>query len=620
MAPARGDPHRLPTGTPPARRRLRVFSLDPTASRRTGTASVLAVPWEPLRPGPRGSRIAVIDYLPDGSRIAPVDLEDAHLLAADGLTPDESDPQFHQQMVYAVLSKLLETLDIARGRRLVWRNIWRTSPDGPGARPLPVFPHRMRVANAFYAPGEGLSFGSFLAADDQEELFPGQWVHGCLSHDIVNHEAAHAFLHELRPLSLIPSGPDALAFQEGFADIVAILQHFTLPGLLESQIAQRGAPLWEPGPFVELAGEFGHGSGRHGAVRQALDDPSKRIAQSSLTEPHERGAVLVAALFEAFFAAYTQRIQLVLRIGGHTAATDARNLSQELVTVICRQAREAASMVLTMAVRAIDYLPAVDITFSAFLDAVIAADTDLFPEDRDGFRRSFVEACRRRGIYPSTLPGNVERTVPDYGRWEPLPTRQGLMLAAQDLAGVGLPQPVPLPRTAQLDRAWHLALLEWGRHNAGLLGLDPATLEVDGGNAGFRLNQDGFPTAVVTARFVQRNQEAAEGLPRAIADLPLIGGATVVAGGDGRLLHLVHSPVPGVGRDGAALLQRMVEEADPISLASLACLVVDRSEQAGGAGGSRERMPHPVLPRPRKRTSVPRRVRVGGPGAASPGE
>ena len=157
-------------------------------------------------------------------------------------------------------------------------------------------------------------------------------------------------------------------------------------------------------------------------------------------------------------------------------------------------------------------------------------------------------------------------------------------------------------------------------YNAGLLGLDPATLEVDGGNAGFRLNQDGFPTAVVTARFVQRNQEAAAGLPRAIAELPLIGGATVVAGGDGRLRHVVHTPVPGVGRAGAAQLQRIVEEADPISLATLACLAVDRPDGVGGAGRFAAQMPHVAVPGPRRRAAEPRRVRVGGSGGLVPGE
>jgi hypothetical protein len=118
---------------------LRVFSLDPTLSRRTGATSVLSMPWEPLRAGPVGSRIEV--------RIPGVDLDHPYLLATDGLDPDESDPQFHQQMVYAVLASLLETLDNARGRRMVWRNVWRSSPDGPGVRPMPVFPHRINAAN-----------------------------------------------------------------------------------------------------------------------------------------------------------------------------------------------------------------------------------------------------------------------------------------------------------------------------------------------------------------------------------------------------------------------------------------------------------------------------------------
>ena len=150
---------REPTRAPPARRRLRVFSLDPTLSRRTGATAVLSMPWEPLKPGPVGSRIEVLDFTADGARIPGVDLDHPYLLATDGLEPDESDPQFHQQMVYTVIASLLETLDNARGRRLVWRNVWRTSPEGPGVRPMPVFPHRSRAANAFYAPGEGLSFG-----------------------------------------------------------------------------------------------------------------------------------------------------------------------------------------------------------------------------------------------------------------------------------------------------------------------------------------------------------------------------------------------------------------------------------------------------------------------------
>jgi len=592
--PRRGEELDEAKGVPPARRRLRVFSVDPTVSRRTGATAVLSVPWEPLGPGPVGERIEVLDYQPDGGRLHGVDLDDPYLLATDGLVPDEGDPRFHQQMVYAVLSKLLETLDNARGRRLVWHNVWRSSPLGPGTRPLVVFPHRLRAANAFYAPGEGLSFGSFIASDDQEMLFPGQWVHGCLSHDIVNHEAGHAILHELRPLSLTPTGPEALAFHEGFADILAILQHFTLPGLLEAQVAQVGAPIWEPGPFVELAGEFGHASGHHAAVRQALDDPGRRVPNLGATEPHERGSVLVAAVFEAFFAAYTQRIQPVLRVAGLFSASDARILSGELVHLVCREARKAARMVLVMVIRALDYLPPVDITFTSFLDAVVAADTDLYPEDRSGFRRSFVEACRRRGIYPSALPGAIDQQAPDLTTWEPMPTRQALVLASHDLAGAGRNAGTPVRGSAQLDRAWRIALREWGRRNAVRLGLGDADVEVDGGNASFRINQDGFPTAVVSARFVQHNPGAGAGLPDRLAGLPLLGGTTVIAEGDGRIRHAVHKPVPGVGLAGNAELVRLVEEADPATLERLDCLMVGTQGALPGTSAG------PVLPRPRR--------------------
>ena len=38
--------------------------------------------------------------------------------------------------------------------------------------------------------------------------------------------------------------------------------------------------------------------------------------------------------------------------------------------------------------------------FGEFLRAIIAADTDLIPDDRMNYRLAFVEAFRRRGIFP----------------------------------------------------------------------------------------------------------------------------------------------------------------------------------------------------------------------------
>lgn len=553
-----------PSYPQPVRRRLRVFSLDPTHSRIHGSTAIVSVPWEPLRPGPSGRRIRVIDARADGSRTPGVDLDDPALLAQDGLPPDPDDPAFRQQSVYAALSALLETLDLARGRRLQWRNVWRGTSDGPAVRPLDVFPHRIEDNNAFYTPGVGLSFGSYWARDDPGPgLFPGQRIHGCLSQDIVNHEAAHAFLHEVRPMSLEPTGPDALAFHEGFADIVAILQHFRLPGLLEEQVARSGTAIWEPGPFIELAGEFGRGSGSDRAVREALAAAAGPYTDAH--EPHARGAFLVAALFEAFFAAYTSRISRLLRVAGLGAAPAAAALPADLVRLVCAEARACASIVLTMAVRAVDYLPPVDITFADFLDAVVAADSDLYPEDRDGFRRSFVESCRRRGIFPSTVPRRTAGPSFEVAGLDPLPTQQALLMATRDLGPYG-PQAAVRRGGGQLDRSWRGALLKWGRSQAASLGFDSGALHVDGGNAGFRLDQDGFPTAIVSARLIQRNGDP----PSAWAGAPLLGGVTVVAAADGRILHVVRKPVPGVGSDGEAALEGLIEH-DGASAAAFTC-------------------------------------------------
>ena len=56
-----------------------------------------------LKPGPIGEYLEVVDIDPASNKIYdPVDLNDPKLLAQDGWPPSEGNPQFHQQMVYAV--------------------------------------------------------------------------------------------------------------------------------------------------------------------------------------------------------------------------------------------------------------------------------------------------------------------------------------------------------------------------------------------------------------------------------------------------------------------------------------------------------------------------------------
>src|SRR5579872_1127817 len=103
----------------PSVRPLNVYAFDPSLGNFVGNQMIAAVSYEELEPGPVGERFAVIDY--DGAQrvfYRPVNLEDPKLLMKNGLSPSESDPRFHQQMVYAVASETLQRFEYALGRRV----------------------------------------------------------------------------------------------------------------------------------------------------------------------------------------------------------------------------------------------------------------------------------------------------------------------------------------------------------------------------------------------------------------------------------------------------------------------------------------------------------------------
>jgi hypothetical protein len=69
-------------------------------------------------------------------------------------------------------------------------------------------------------------------------------------------------------------------------------------------------------------------------------------------------------------------------------------------------------------------MPPVDPTFFEYLRALITADFDLVRDDRLGYRVAFVEAFRRRGIYPVNIdaptPDTVRTLSVDTLRWQGL--------------------------------------------------------------------------------------------------------------------------------------------------------------------------------------------------------
>jgi hypothetical protein len=430
---------RIPRDTP-STRRLQIYAIDPSVDTSMATAAIsrciLPISWEELKPGPVGNYIEVVDVDPSsGCAYDPVNLNQLGVVASDGLAPSEGSPQFHQQMVYAVAMKTIENFERALGRPILWAPRWK---DEKGSfikkridRYVPklrIYPHAFREPNAYYSPAKkALLFGYFNAqsTDPREEL-PGGMVFSCLSHDIIAHETTHAILDGVNRLLLEATNEDMLAFHEAFADVVAIFQHFTLPGLVLDQMQRTRGDLEMNNLLAALAVQFGRATRLGGALRNALgsfDKKGQRLAPnpaelSRTSEPHARGAILVAAVFDAFLRIYETRVSDLRRIAtGGTGILSPGDIHPDLARRFADEAVKASQRVLTICIRALDYLPPVDITFGDYLRALITADADLVPDDPQRYRLAFIEAFRNRGIYPQDVRALGEESL----RWRLIP-------------------------------------------------------------------------------------------------------------------------------------------------------------------------------------------------------
>lgn len=434
----------------PIDRRLRVYAYDPSLGQELATVGInqttIAVPWEAgLAPGPVGEYVEVVDVDPaSGCCYAPIDLNDPRLLANDGLGPSETNPQFHQQMAYAVSMKTIQHFEKALGRVALWSASF-VEPPGDGsaaAQALPdegyvqrlrIYPHALRASNAYYSPERKALLLGYFASASGGDGGQGRLIFTALSHDIVAHETSHALLDGLHRRFREPTNPDVLAFHEAFADIVALFQHFSLPDSLRAEIGRSGGNLAEENLLAKLAVQFGEATGHYGALRDFIGTldrdaatneirwtPTKpsRDQYTSSTEPHERGRVLVAAVFDAFLKIYQRRaLEPILLATGGSGMLPPGALPAELADALTKVASTVASHVLTMCIRGLDYCPPVDLTFADYLRAVVTADRELVPKDPYSYRVAFVSAFAARGIYPREVRSlSVESML-----WEPPP-------------------------------------------------------------------------------------------------------------------------------------------------------------------------------------------------------
>ena len=420
----------------PGYRALRVYAFDPSRGRRLGNHMTIRVKYEALANEVRGEQLHVIDYDATNRRYyKPVNLNSPAALVEGGLEPSESDPRFHQQMVYAVAMQTINIFERALGRDIAFnfRDV-----DGPRTV-LRIFPHAMYEPNAYYSRELGaLLFGYFRASiDDAGSGLPGGTIFTCLSHEIVAHETTHAVIDTLRSSFMEPTNPDVAAFHEAFADIVALFQHFAFEDVVRDTLQRSGGVLHrfdlaprgagndvhdpekkffivgempEGNPLLDLARQFGESMGRRAALRSALGVPPDPRALANATEPHERGAVLVAAVFDAFFSSFMQRSEDLIRLA-RAAAGGSDEIHPDVAVRLAKEAARTAQHFCSMCIRALDYCPPVDITFGDFLRAVITADTELYASDAHDYRETMIQAFRARGIYPDGVASLAEESL-----------------------------------------------------------------------------------------------------------------------------------------------------------------------------------------------------------------
>ena len=390
----------------PVFRQLRVFAVDPGLTARFETAVMnemtVRVEWEDLQPGPMGEYVAVLD-----DDHPPVDLDRPEFLAQNGLPPSDGNPQFRQQMVYAVAMKTIRNFERALGRAAHWAPL-----EAKYQKQLRLYPHGMPEETAHYYQDKGVLFGYFESAGDTP--FPGTIVFTCLSQDVIAHEVTHALLMGMNIEFESWSNPDAAALHEAFADLVALFQHFGMSDVLREQIGAVRGNLDERSQLGAVALQLGQALGSPDGVRNALgitDEqgrwqprrPDPQLYRTAL-EAHDRGDILVAAVFEAFKKIYESRVADLRRIATKgTGVLPQGHLHPDLVDRLTHEASESARHVLQMCIRALDYLPPVDVTFGDYLRAIVTADYDSFPRDDRHYRVAFVDAFRGYGILPSDV-------------------------------------------------------------------------------------------------------------------------------------------------------------------------------------------------------------------------
>jgi hypothetical protein len=461
----------------PPFRSLRAYAFDPTSALTLDQAIAnevtLKVPWEDLTPGPVGEYVEVIDYDPESECFyAPVDLNAPPVLVQAGLPPAQGVPQFHQQMVYALVMSTIRHFERGLGRAVLWAPRFEGLKDGSAresfVQRLRVYPHALRGEQTYYSPAKRALLMGYFPVDTTsaagERLRTTSFA--CLSPATVAHETAHAILHGLQRTVGLADSADALAVQEALADLTGLFQQFAVPGFLRDGVdltadLDRNQRLLE-----EMTARLAQPTGPQAELRKrigAREEPAEK-SLPLLPRFEERASALVAAVFAAFLAVWRQRCARLLALAGVVTAVP-QPLSGELREAASAEAAKCAAQLLHICIRAIDYCPPVDVTIGDYLRALVTADAEgpcLRFSRRERYLRTHVGGAGLAGLDGGSAgrrrqgSGAVRRSAQEKRgshRGRPPSRTHGAVLARRGRTG------------RPLGGVWCARLLPWPAHD-----------------------------------------------------------------------------------------------------------------------------------------------------------
>jgi hypothetical protein len=218
-------------------------------------------------------------------------------------------------------------------------------------------------------------------------------------------------------------------------------------------------------------------------------------------------------------------------------------LHADLASRLADEAARTAMRMQNICIRALDYCPPVDITFGDYLRALVTADRDTAAEDSVGYRASFINAFRSRGIRPSGVLSYSEEAL----SWDPYegtlasdvnPDFKKLWRSVNEYED----QPTAGNLKQLYSRLWGKAYTFRSQ-----LGLDPdlEEVQVQSLNTLHRVAPDGSMQRHISAVLVQRRSELIDPADSAAGTFTFRGGTTLIINREGEVRFSITKSIVG---------------------------------------------------------------------------